>query len=281
MSANMVNEAQRLPRIALAAPPATVEFRGLFKVRLLLGLDGRKRVVPGEVAESMGADRNAANQRAKRAFARGACIMHAPTSSAGQDLLALDLKYLPAFLLGFQVQRVRAEVRPRLDEVKEDLYDALAAYTFQGIAVNPAFRSALPAPALTADDVRAIVREEHAAILDQLRAANERLVLANDNLLGKLREATAEGGRITKNDAVRLKKALDHYETLLEDARHVRDYTQPRIPMPTGAGRPFYDAALHRRVFMMDRQEHIYRYLCSKCDEHGVVVTSNQEIARA
>jgi hypothetical protein len=44
-------------RLALKTSPAAVEFRGLFKVRLLLGEDGRKHVIVAELADALGVAR--------------------------------------------------------------------------------------------------------------------------------------------------------------------------------------------------------------------------------
>lgn len=145
--------AAELERMGLKAC-VEVGVAGLFNVRLLLGEDGHKRFLPGEVAERLGADRNAANQRAKRAFSRGVCMMHAPSAKGPQETVACDLKYLPAFLLGFDANRVRPEVRDRLEEIQEEMYDALAAYTFEGVAVAPSASTAMvvaqPAPVVPA-----------------------------------------------------------------------------------------------------------------------------------
>jgi transcriptional regulator with XRE-family HTH domain len=62
-----------------------------------------------------------------------------PSDGGAQDMITLDLRYLPGLLLGVEVSLVRAELGPRLKEIKDELYDALAAYTFEGVAVNPAF----------------------------------------------------------------------------------------------------------------------------------------------
>jgi hypothetical protein len=44
---------------------AEVGIAGLFTVRLLLGDDGKKRVLPAEIAERLGVDARAAKQRAR------------------------------------------------------------------------------------------------------------------------------------------------------------------------------------------------------------------------
>jgi hypothetical protein len=83
--------------------------------------------------------------------------MHLPSTGGPQENYALDLKYLPAFLLGFDRARCRPEVGARLEEIQEEMYEALAAYTFEGAAVNARFAQAssaggtvtLPAPQLT------------------------------------------------------------------------------------------------------------------------------------
>lgn len=134
-------------RVALRCPPAEVEFKGLFRVRLLLDEDGRRRVVPTEIAEALGLDPISFRKRAKRAFPKGAAITASPSAGGLQDVLTLDLKYLPALLAGIDVGRVRPEIRLSLEEIQEELHEALAAYVFDGAAVNPAFGAASLPPA--------------------------------------------------------------------------------------------------------------------------------------
>jgi hypothetical protein len=135
-----------LSKVALKSQ-AEVGVADLFMVRLLLGEDGKKRILPAEIAEHLGVDARAAKQRAQRAFPGGWCMMHYPSTSGMQEGVALDLKYLPAFVLGFDRNRVRAEVRPRLEEIQDEMYDALAAYTFDGVALNPRIEAVAAAPA--------------------------------------------------------------------------------------------------------------------------------------
>jgi P22_AR N-terminal domain len=137
-----------------------VEFKDLFKVRLLLGDDGRRRVVPSELADELGLDRQAMHRRMERTrIAKGLAIMPIPSLGGPQDTITLDVKRLPALLLGIEVGRVKPAIRPRLGEIQDELTDALAAYVFQGIAVNPAFAAARPTKLLlpaTNRDVRAL-----------------------------------------------------------------------------------------------------------------------------
>jgi hypothetical protein len=165
---------------------AEVEFKGLFRVRLLLGEDGRRRVIVAELAEVLGLQSRGLKQRVQRSVPKGWCMMHPPSAGGAQEVLALDLKYLPALLAGIEVGRVRPEVRPRLEEIQEELYEALAAYVFEGGAVNRAFPGALPPPAAVPPDPVAVVtaalasavtaqdldgaRRYHAALAPLLRA---------------------------------------------------------------------------------------------------------------
>jgi hypothetical protein len=50
-----MNSDIQIPRVGLTSS-AEVGIAGLFKVRLLLGEDGRKRFLPAEVADRLGAD---------------------------------------------------------------------------------------------------------------------------------------------------------------------------------------------------------------------------------
>jgi hypothetical protein len=145
LTASAARPKQEIPRVGLKAV-AEVSVSGLFAVRLLLGEDRHRYVLPAEIAERLGAAVNAAKARAKRAYRGGCRMMRYPSPSGEQDGLALDLKYLPAFLLGFDRTRVRDEVRARLDGIQEEMYEALAAYTFEGAAVNPHFATPLPPP---------------------------------------------------------------------------------------------------------------------------------------
>jgi len=131
---------------------ATVEFKGLFTVRLLLGEDGRKRVAPKDLADAMGIDADGVRQRLMRSVMRkGTCMMQVPSDGGVQDTLTIDIHYLPGLLLGIDVSRVREAIRPRLTEIQEELYDALANYTFNGVAVNPAVTNPAAVPALSAE----------------------------------------------------------------------------------------------------------------------------------
>lgn len=164
-----------MARVELKAP-AEVEFKELFKVRLLLGVDDKKRIVPSELAEVMGLASASFRSRVHRQFQQGCFMMKLPyegslitkhpSPGGGEQLtLTLELKYLPALLLGIDVSRVRAEIRPRLKEIQDELYEALAAYTFEGVAVNPAFGR----PALEAKlyETRLAALEEQVRLLGQ------------------------------------------------------------------------------------------------------------------
>jgi len=132
------SERADLARIALKAS-AEVEFRGLFKVRLLLGEDGKRRVVVNDIADAMGLTRQGLHDRARRRFAKGISMTLAPSDGGEQDTLALDIHYLPALLMGIDVGRCRESIQPRLTEIQEEFYDVLARYVFEGVAVNPEF----------------------------------------------------------------------------------------------------------------------------------------------
>jgi len=139
-----------LAKVALKVPPAWVEFRGLFKIRLLLGEDGRRRFIINDLADALGMSRAALQARAKRQLGEGISMMEIPSESGDQKMVTLDLDLLPALLLGVDVARVKKALRPRLTEIKRELHGALAAYTFDGVAVNPAFAPAVPSPDIAA-----------------------------------------------------------------------------------------------------------------------------------
>lgn len=218
-----------------AAPPAapaqvaTVAFKGLFTVSLLLGENGRRYVVLVEVAEALGVQPRGFQQRAQRAFPKGACIMHAPSAGGAQRALSLDLKYLPAILAGIDVSRCREEIRPRLAEIQDELYEALAAYTFEGQAVNPAFTSSvappalpptLPAPGLLglAEQLLAVLAED-AALLTRMQdmMGGEDLPVG---LVTPVRDLAAVAGRLVERaarageDAARCASARGQHEAL-------------------------------------------------------------------
>lgn len=123
----------------LAAPAVWVEFKGLFKVRLLLDDASRRRIVPNDIAAALGLRWTGLHDRIRRKFGKGIRVMRIPSQGGIQPTTTLDLHYLPAVLLGIEVSRVKKDLRPRLEEIQQELTDALAAYSFEGVAVNRDF----------------------------------------------------------------------------------------------------------------------------------------------
>jgi hypothetical protein len=190
---------------------AIVAFKGLFTLSLFLGESGHRYVVVAQIAEALGLARQPLLRRVHRQFPKGGTIMVHPSSGGPQEVLAVDLKYLPAILAGIEVSRCREEIRPRLAEIQDELYEALAAYVFEGQALNPAFAApetpvaapaALPAPAPLLPLVE--------ALLAQLSRDCDGLVVVRSLLGGPIPAATIEPARETLRVADRfLKRAAD------------------------------------------------------------------------
>ena len=148
-------KAQRPVGVARVETKAVAEVTvpGLLPVPLLLGIDGIKRFSPAAIALRLGASRDTANQRAKRNYSEGACMMKAPSASGPQWVLAVDLKHLSAFLLGFSAATVGEEIAPRLEEIQEEMPRALAAHAFEAAAQPAVAEAAQPQePGLTGAD---------------------------------------------------------------------------------------------------------------------------------
>ncbi len=175
------------------AAPELVAFKGLFEVRLLVGEDGRRRVVPKDIATFLGLDWLAMYRRIERNFSAGIAIARAPSRGGAQDTLTLDLDSLPGLLYGIEVTGVKPELRPRLGEIQRELTAALASYTFLGAAVNPAFEGATrKGPKLLpqkAGDVRALTEKIRGQVgtIGIAGDVGERLLAA----AGALEQATA------------------------------------------------------------------------------------------
>lgn len=116
-----------------------VSFKGLFTVRLALDEQGKRRVIPTDIADALGMDERAMRRRAHRSFPRGEAEMALPSASGVQSYRTLDLMYLPALLLGISINHVAEHLRQRLEEIREELHVALYNYTFHGVAVNEGY----------------------------------------------------------------------------------------------------------------------------------------------
>lgn len=175
---------------------ASVAFRGLFEVRLLLCEGGQRSVIPKEIGAALGLDADALVRRVRRQFPKGTAIMAVPSIGGEQETVTVDLRLLPAVLLGIDASRVRAELRPRIAEIQDELTNALAAYVFDGQAVNPAFASAVKAQAPRTLPAPAALLPLAELALEQLARDIDTLATAASICVGRLPPEMVEPTRL-------------------------------------------------------------------------------------
>ncbi len=191
---NGIRQNPAKPPKAKRAPLARVErkalgevtFKGLFAVRVLLGADGKRRVVVNEIAATMGLDAKGLRDRVHRSFVKGRCVMPLPSAGGEPDVLTLDIHYLPALLVTIEADRCREAIRERLTEIQEELYDALAAYTFEGQATQRGFTVTMPALPLVDPTVALLTLVNHAIRTGKLGCAVAHINAARGQGIGAM-----------------------------------------------------------------------------------------------
>lgn len=204
---------------------ATVEFRGLFKVQLLLGEDDVRRVALGQLAEALGLTSRGLRDRVEKTpmLAQGRKLIFLPSR---QKVTAIDLRRLPALLLTVTPGHVKESLRDRLLDVQEELALALAAYTFEGVAVSPEFKASAPPSGefrsvdgdrvgdpvvidgTTGRPVPTVMRASEAALLDRIASLEARDDAREESQRSFFRELLATVERARSDDRAMLLKLL-------------------------------------------------------------------------
>lgn len=91
--------------------------------------DGKIHVGIKSICDGLGIDSNGQIQRINRddILPEGACKIHVPTNQGIQEVMMLDIEYLPFFLVGIKSSMCREEVQPALKDFKLKAKDVLAA----------------------------------------------------------------------------------------------------------------------------------------------------------